>query len=170
MTMSEGPESLVDAIEAIVPWTFESQRDMCRAAAAAVLRALPAAGYILADRDDGEATFTDPRFVADLVEGRTRWEMFGWRDEERGHWVALGARRFVQFHGCADPIPVTVTEDAEGTHLGWIATEEPAPRMILRREIFEIQFPYGSKAEVEAGRGRVVRLSIRTSPTPRRSP
>ena len=91
----------------------------------------------------------------------TEWQMFGWYDEERDHWSAIGSYFSVRAHGCDAPKSVVVTEDPDGTHLGWIDTGETEPVMILRKEIFEIQFPYGSNAEVEAGRGRVVCLSVR---------
>jgi hypothetical protein len=91
----------------------------------------------------------------------TEWSMYGSYDEKRDHWLALGDRRHVYFHGCTTPAPVMVTEDPQGTHLGWIDSDGTTPVMILRKEIFEIQFPYGSRAEVERGAGRVVQLSIR---------
>lgn len=92
----------------------------------------------------------------------TEWEMFGWRgDKLEDHWLAIGEYHYVRFHGCDEPTPITVMEDSDGTHLGWIDTGETDPVMVLDHRIFEIQFPYGSNAEVEAGKGRVVRLSIR---------
>lgn len=53
-----------------------------------------------------------------------------------------------------------VTTDAEGDYLGWIETGKSEPEMIQHREIFNIQFPYGYRAEVEAGRGEAVRLRV----------
>ncbi len=35
--------------------------------------------------------------------------------------------------------------------------------MIQHKRIFEVQFPYGSKVEVERGKGLVVPLSIRAN-------
>ncbi|KMV15921.1 hypothetical protein ACT17_22760 [Mycolicibacterium conceptionense] len=57
---------------------------------------------------------------------------------------------------------VTVTENAGGEYLGWVdaGCEDDPPVMIQHEKIFEISFPYGSAAEVRAGRGSIVRLSV----------
>lgn len=91
------------------------------------------------------------------------WQMFGWPNGHGG-WSALGDERYVRLHGCSEPVAVIVTEDPEADHLGWIGTEDTAPNMIQHKRIFEIQFPYGSKAEVERGRGRVVPVRIEHAP------
>lgn len=91
------------------------------------------------------------------------WRMHGWPNGHGG-WSALGDERYVRLHGCKDPVAVTVTEDPEADYLGWIGTEDTAPNMIQHKRIFEIQFPYGSKAEVERGRGRVVPVRIEHTP------
>lgn len=62
---------------------------------------------------------------------------------------------------------ITVTEDATGDHLGWIDAghQDDPPTMIQHQKIFDISFPYGSQAAVEAGRGRIVRLSVAAADT-----
>lgn len=73
----------------------------------------------------------------------------------------VGALHYVKAHGLPQPIvPVTVSESPGGEFLGWIATGEESPRMIQPVRLFEMQFPYGSRAEVRAGRGKVVRLDV----------
>lgn len=65
-------------------------------------------------------------------------------------------------HGLTEPVvPVVLTESENGKFLGWIDTGTETPCMIWHEKIFEICFPYGSKAEVDLGRGKVVRLEIR---------
>lgn len=66
-------------------------------------------------------------------------------------------------HG-VEPVSVLVTEDGEGDYLGWIGTGKTDPVMIQRRGIFDVQFPYGHRAEVEAGRGEAVPLRIEEVP------
>lgn len=96
----------------------------------------------------------------------TAWTMFGYPTDRVGTWYALGDERYVRLHGCANPVPVEVIEDPEGTHLGWIdADDERAgddtPEMIQHHKIFGIQFPYGYEEEEKAGRGRAIRLTVR---------
>jgi hypothetical protein len=87
-----------------------------------------------------------------------QWQMHGGRNF-RGTWFAVGDERYVQLHG-TQPIPVLVTMDDEGDYLGWIEAGKSEPDLIQHRKIFNIQFPYGYQAEVEAGRGEVVGLRI----------
>ena len=89
----------------------------------------------------------------------SEWSLYG--HCSRGSWVVVGPFRYVRLHGF-DPIPVTVRLSEEGCYLGWIKAGESEPCMILRAEIFEVQFPYGSAAEVRRGRGSVVCLEIST--------
>jgi hypothetical protein len=88
--------------------------------------------------------------------------MFGWPNGHGG-WSALGERRYVELHGCKDPTPVTVTTDPEGDYLGWIGKGKGTPIMILHKQIFEVQFPYGSAAEVARDRGTVVWIRVEVS-------
>lgn len=74
----------------------------------------------------------------------------------------IGHRRFVQAHYLPEPIvPVRATEHPEGTHYGWIDTNDTRPHMIFGNELqFKMCFPYGIAIEVERGKGRVVRLNV----------
>lgn len=91
------------------------------------------------------------------------WQMHG-HAADNGTWVAVGAEWWVRIHGYGPPpVPVTVTEDDDGDYMGWIdfkGDEPREPALIQHHRIFEVQFPYGSKAEVEHGRGEAVRLRI----------
>lgn len=89
------------------------------------------------------------------------WDMYAApSDHHEKEWLTVGDRRYVRMHGCADPVPVRLTEDPAADYLGWIETGEDIPVMIHHKKIFDICFPYGSAAEVEKGRGRVVPLRI----------
>lgn len=91
------------------------------------------------------------------------WHMHG-HAADNGVWVAVGAEWWVRIHGYGPPpVPVTLTEDTAGDYMGWIDFKDEEPRepaMIQHREIFDVQFPYGHRAEVERGRGEAVRLRI----------
>ncbi len=95
----------------------------------------------------------------------TSWQMFAQRSKREGQerWLTVGSAQYVRMHGYLSPTSVTVTEDPEGTYLGWLKQGESEPVMIQHKRIFEIQFPYGSKVEVERGKGLVVPLSIRAN-------
>jgi hypothetical protein len=61
-----------------------------------------------------------------------------------------------------DIVRVIVEEDSEGPYRGWIGTTDTYPQMVFGHpSLFRMCFPYGPQAEVEAGRGRIVRLRIR---------
>lgn len=96
-----------------------------------------------------------------MSDART-WQMLGHRTG-RGDWVAIGDDWFVRAHGCEAPIPVTLTEDPAGDYMGWIKSGKDEPIMIQHHQIFDIQFPYGHKAEQERGYGEAVRLRIEVS-------
>lgn len=95
------------------------------------------------------------------------WPM--WAHDCDGEYQHIGDKWWVEIHGLPDPVvPVAVTEveadSPDGTHWGWIdasGCDDGKPVMIWAfRGAFDAQFPYGPRAEVEAGRGRVVRLRI----------
>jgi hypothetical protein len=91
----------------------------------------------------------------------TSWRMWAVR-KDRG-LEAPGHRRYAAAH--AQPgepvIPVVVTEDTDGDFYGWVPTGETVPRMIYGHRIpFNMCFPYGVQAEVNAGHGRVARLTV----------
>lgn len=93
------------------------------------------------------------------------WELFA-QPMGDGDWTGIGDRWYASQHGSSPPVPITVTEDAEGDYLGWLDAREGDPRntgvpeMIQRKEIFSLQFTYGYEAEEQAGRGRAIRLRI----------
>jgi len=81
-------------------------------------------------------------------------------DRHEGEFTTFGDRRYLRMHGCADPIPVRLVEDPEGNYLTWLSYEddEREPIFTLWHTIFDMQFPYGHKAEEKAGKGRAVRV------------
>ncbi len=95
------------------------------------------------------------------------WTLFA--HEERGRFCHVGSKRFVEAHGLDLPIhQVDVSIIAEGigeklAYYGWqdIGEYDKPPCMIFQHWVlFSICFPYGPKAEVELGRGRIVQLQI----------
>jgi hypothetical protein len=93
------------------------------------------------------------------------WWMFAHRYDDGLLWN-VGSIRFVEHHGLSEPIvKVDVHEVAEdspdGTHWGWLDSDDRDPTMIYpHRGMLEMCFPYGSKVEIERGKGRVVRLAV----------
>lgn len=85
---------------------------------------------------------------------------------DNGDLHNLGVRRYVEAHGVNAPIvEVDVVEVPDGdlaaTHWGWMRPDDTQPIMIYPREVlFRVCFPYGVQAEVDAGKGRVVRLTV----------
>jgi hypothetical protein len=68
-------------------------------------------------------------------------------------------------------VRVTVTEtsdeDPAATHWSWVDASADEPAWALTwpsRAQFEICFPYGVKAEEEAGKGRAIRLHVEEPP------
>lgn len=94
-----------------------------------------------------------------------RWRMWAHRYES-GELFNFGERQWVELHGLPDPIlEVDVAEVAEddlaATHWGWMETGSTEPEMIYPRKfLLSMCFHYGVQAEVDAGRGRVVRLAV----------
>ena len=101
------------------------------------------------------------------------WRMHAHRVERHGRvdYEHLAPDpRYATSHGLPYPVvQVTVTEDADGPYYGWIDTSgtpraerrDAMPVMIQpHRTLFRMQFPYGVDAEVDAGKGRVVRLRV----------
>jgi hypothetical protein len=82
-------------------------------------------------------------------------------------YVNFGELWWVEMHGLAKPIvQVEMTEDPAGEYLGWVpdycdSTRAAVPELVQPEYLFELQFPYGSKAEVEHGHGHVVRLVMK---------
>lgn len=94
-----------------------------------------------------------------------RWHMFAHR-YDNGGLHNLGVRRFVEAHGVAAPIvEVDVAEvhdyDPAATHWGWMRPTDTQPVMVYPHEVlFRVCFPYGVQAEIDAGKGRIVRLAV----------
>lgn len=66
--------------------------------------------------------------------------------------------------GCG-PVPVTVTIDDGGPYWGWLDGRGTYPEFIFhRRMLVNMCFTYGPQAEVGAGRGRIVRLTVTETP------
>lgn len=94
------------------------------------------------------------------------WQMHAGRDERNGGFVHFGHPHYVQAYGHDEVVPVTLTENPDGPYYGYIYTDKPerGPVMIQQFEVlFSMQFTYGPEAEVEAGKGRIVRLAVTES-------
>lgn len=83
-----------------------------------------------------------------------------------GKLYDLGERWWVKIHGLSYPIvEVDVLEvaddDPSATHWAWMQTGETEPLFSHPyRGGLEICFTYGTKIEVEHGKGRIVRLAV----------
>jgi hypothetical protein len=71
-------------------------------------------------------------------------------------------REIVELYGLSEPIVrVKVIEYPEGSYWGWIDTGDTEIKLIQPHQgIFSMQFPYTPEAEVEHGRGCIVRLIV----------
>lgn len=97
------------------------------------------------------------------------WVMWAGIDGSRDFYQHFGDRRYTRAHG-VEPVSVVVRESEDGSYWGWIDSPETqarhrhpfdGPVMIQPHlSLFQMQFPYGPQAEVEAGKGRIVRLSV----------
>ena len=90
------------------------------------------------------------------------WEMWAGRRGEL--LVDVGSHpTYVRMHGHERPEPVRVVADPDGPYWGWQESgrEQEPPVMVYEHEtLFKICFPYGVKAEVDAGHGQVLRLRV----------
>ena len=95
-----------------------------------------------------------------------RWDVYaGQRDGVHGrHYADFSTDpRGVRMHGHDDVHAVTLVEDPDGELLGWVSYADLAEGrnqvvMVQHHRVFEIQFPGGSRLDVDAGRGEVVTL------------
>jgi hypothetical protein len=85
-----------------------------------------------------------------------------WALPEGDGFAHPGHRRYAEAYAQGTPaVTVEVVEDPDGTYYGWIGKDADQPSMIYANPMaFRMCFPYGPKAEEEAGHGRAVRLSI----------
>jgi hypothetical protein len=80
---------------------------------------------------------------------------------EVANWAHFGTPFYILLYGShKEIVPVRVIEDPEGDYMGWVRTGSDQIDMVLRSKIFDIQFPYGHQAEMEAGKGEAVRLRV----------
>lgn len=81
-------------------------------------------------------------------------------DRQPGEYTTFGDARYLRMHGCKDPVPVRLVEDPQGNYMTWLSYEddEREPIFTLWHTIFDVQFPYGHKAEEKAGKGKAVRV------------
>jgi len=98
------------------------------------------------------------------------WDM--WAHDRGGRYDNPGEKWWTEIHGLPYPVvPVTVTEVAgnapDATHWGWMDSRKSTSRLAgvpvmiwASKAAFAAQFPYGPAAEVEAGKGQIVRLRI----------
>jgi len=99
-----------------------------------------------------------------MADQATAWRMHA--HDDNGTLFHIGDRRYVELHYLDLPIvAVAVTEvahdDPAGTHWGWLDASDPTPSMIWPSRIqYDMCFPYGPRAEEDAGRGRTVRLAV----------
>lgn len=97
-----------------------------------------------------------------------QWQMYAHDDE--GLYTNLGARPWVELHGLRLPIVLVdvrlvADDDPAATHWGWLETGADGPTMIWPSHAqFSVCFPYGYRAEEEAGKGRAVRLAVTRVP------
>jgi hypothetical protein len=107
-------------------------------------------------------------------ENKTGWEMWALANTSAGGIAGGFAypsphRRSTEAYRSRgeDIVWVVLTEDADGPYYGWIGTDDEYPHMVYGHQIlFNMCCPYGPQAEVKAGNGRVVRLSIHELPAP----
>ena len=100
-----------------------------------------------------------PREAAGAVVDPRSWQMFAlFRDNGEPHSV-YEYEQAVRMCG-GEPVPVTVIEDPAGDQLGWLDAGATVPVMIQHKRIFDIQFAYGSQAEIERGRGATIALRV----------
>lgn len=84
-----------------------------------------------------------------------------------GFWYAhlFTHKQAVGMCGSEPIIRVSVEEDQKGDYFGWEYSDKKNFSMIYPSiKLVEICFPYGTKAEEEKGRGRVVKLKITEFP------
>jgi hypothetical protein len=91
------------------------------------------------------------------------WQAYCVRRVRDGHpaYAHFGSEGWVRmcFPGMMC-VPVTLTEDPEGTHYGWVEPDEDISMVQPSYPQFQMQFPYGWQSEQKLGRGRMVRVQV----------
>lgn len=105
-----------------------------------------------------------------MPEDNKSWRMHAGRADERSQrhyqFEHFGDPQYVLAYGHAEAVEVEVVEDPDGAYWGWVDANpryspNGRPEMIWGwKAAFNMQFTFGPDAEVEAGRGQVVRLSV----------
>lgn len=96
--------------------------------------------------------------------GGPGWVMYAQRQAhplvESREWFHFGDRQWVEMCFGGDVQAVRLVEDPAGLYWGWLETGAAGLAMVQPHlGMFRMQFAYGVRAEIEAGRGRAVRLS-----------
>lgn len=97
-----------------------------------------------------------------LVLADGSWQMWAVRGQ-RG-LVEPGDRRYCRHYliDAADTlVAVHVRRDPDGPFYGWLGTSDTIPSMMHPHpSLFRMCFPYGPQAEVDRGKGEILRLTI----------
>ena len=73
----------------------------------------------------------------------------------------FGSAERIKFHDSKkEAVKVKLVEDPEGEMFGWIPAGKTEPIMVLRKHLFDIQFPDGHQANEKAGKGCAVSLRV----------
>lgn len=94
-----------------------------------------------------------------------RWRMWAHRYDNGELWN-LGSRQYAEAHGLTRPVlEVDVVEVEDGdpaaTHWGWMRAGKTEPTMVYpRKSLLDMCFHYGMQVEIDAGKGRMVRLVV----------
>lgn len=94
----------------------------------------------------------------------TNFGQYFCKSYENNFWSICESRFMWDIHGFKEePVIIELIADPEGNYMGWLDSEGRhggKPYFIQHKKVFNIQFPYGYKAEEEAGRGIAVRLRV----------
>jgi hypothetical protein len=106
---------------------------------------------------------------------QTAWEMYAHRYDD-GRFCHVGSEQYVRANGLKKPMFRVLVEEVDdddetATHWGWMGfawsyhEADTEPNMIWHTKgQFKMCFTYGPQAEVDRGRGRILRLRITEIP------
>jgi len=87
------------------------------------------------------------------------WETYS--HEYSQGFTHFGTQAKLKFYDSKnDSVAVRLIEDPEGNYMGWIPTGQTEPIMVIRKHIFDIQFPDGHKANERDGKGLAISLRV----------